>query len=148
MSVRETFSRLKKGVKRRFKGRKHNQDGESVGSSGARTDLEESLSRSGSPFAGVSDRNPEGSGFNPVEGHISSADRPAQRDKSEPVPAGGGKTNQGDGEGDVDQIEPSRAQRPRPHSNVEAVTGAGHGEKADQVPSKTLIPDSAKPDGM
>ena len=148
MSVRETFSRLKNGVKRRFKGRKRNQDRESVGTSGGRTDLEESLSRSGSPFVGVSDRDPEGSGLNPVGGHMSSADRPAQRDKSEPVPAGGGKTNQGDGEGDVDQIEPSQAQRARPHSNVEAVVGGGHGEKADQVPSETLIPDSAKPDGM
>ena len=140
MSFRNTFSGVKKDIKGLFRGKKRNKD--------KGPGLEESLSRSESPFLGGSDRDLGGSGSNPVGGHISLAECPAQQDKSEPVPAGGGKTSQGEGEGDLDQIEPSQAQRPLPHSNVEAVVGGGRGEKAGQVPSDTLILDRTKPDGM
>ena len=148
MSFQKTFSSVKKDIKDRFRGSKCNrgQKGPSTGEGGA--DMEESLSRLESPFIGGGDRDLEGSGSNPVGGHISSADRPEQRDKSEPVPADEAKTSQGEGEGDIDQIKPSQAQRPPPHSNIEAVVGGGHGEKAGQVPSDTLILDSAKPDSM
>lgn len=69
MGVGEVFSRLK-GLKHRFKGRKRNQDRESVGTSGGRTDVEESLSRSESPFVGDGDRDREGSGASTVGGNV------------------------------------------------------------------------------
>ena len=147
MSFRNTFSGVKKDIKGLFRGKKRNKDKEGPGTIAEGADLEESPSRSESPFVGGGDRDLKGSGSNLVGGQFSSADRPEQRDKSEPVPAGG-KTNQGDGEEGADQIELSQAQRPRPHSNVKAVVGGGHGEKAGQVPSDILISDSAKPDGM
>ena len=128
------FFGRKKDIKGLFRGKKRNKDKEGPGTIAEGADLEESPSRSESPFVGGGDRDLKGSGSNLVGGQFSSADRPEQRDKSEPVPAGG-KTNQGDGEEGADQIELSQAQRPRPHSNVKAVVGGGHGEKAGQVPS-------------
>ena len=140
MSFRNTFSGVKKDIKGLFRGKKRNKD--------KGPGLEESLSRSESPFVGGGGCDLEGSGSNPVGGHISSADRPEQRDKSDAVPADEGKTDQGEGTGDVDQIEPSQAQSPHPHSNVEAAVGGGHGEKAGQVPSDTLILNNTQSDGM
>ena len=148
MSFRKTFSGVKKDMKGLFRGKKRNKDKEGPGTIAEGADLEASPSRSESPFLGGGNRDIEGSGSNLAGGQISSADRPEQRAKSEPVRAGGGKTNQGDGEGGVDQTEPSQAQRPRPPSNVEAVVGGGHGETAGQVGSDTLILNNAQSDGM
>ena len=81
---RQTFSKVKKGVKVRFKGRRHNRDKRGPGTSGEATDLEESRSRSESPFVlGGGDRDlEESSGSNPTGEPIGSTDRPAQLDES------------------------------------------------------------------
>ena len=149
MSVQETFSRLKKGLKRRIKGGKHNQDGESAGTGGGRTDLGESPSRPESPFAGSGNRNLCGSGSNPVGGYIGSTDRPAQRDGSDPMLTGESKPNQeGRGEGVIDQNKSGQARPSHLHSDVEVVVGSGPDGEVEQVPSDSLIPGSAKPNGM
>ena len=85
MSLRETFSKVKKDVKDRFKGSKRKKDRKRPGASGGRAEMEESLSRSESPFVEGGDRDPEGSGAGTVGGPISSTDRPAQQGRSEPA---------------------------------------------------------------
>ena len=148
MKFRKTFSRVKADLKDRFKSRKRNQDGESVGTSGGGTDQERSLSRSGSPFVGVGDRDPGGSGSNPVEGLIGSTDRPAQRDGSDPAPSGESKPDQGvRGEGEIDENEAGQTQPSHPHSGVEDVIGSGRIGVVEHVTSDAPIPESAKPNG-
>ena len=149
MSFRQKISTFKKDIKDRFKGSKRNRDKKGPGTSGESAGLEESLSRSESPFVGGGDRDLEGSGSNPVGGHIGSTDRPAQRDESEPVPAVETKTGpEGEGEGGVDENEAGQTQPSYPHPDVKAVVEGGHGERVERVPSDTSISESAKPNGM
>ena len=149
MSFRKTLSSVKKDIRERFKKTKRNQAGENLGTSAGRTDQEESLSQSGSPFVGVGDRDPGGSGSNPVRGLIGSTDRPAQRDGSDPAPPGESKPDRGvRGEGKIDENEASQTQPSHPHSGVEAVIGSRSSGVVEHVPSDTPIPESAKPSGM
>ena len=149
MSFRKPFSSIEKAIKDRFRGSKRNRDKKGPNISEERANLEESLSRSESPLAGGGDRDLGESGSNPVGGHISSNDPPAQQEELEPMPVSENETSrEEEGERSVDQIEPSQTQRPRPRPTVEAVVGGGHGDKVERVPSDTFIPDSVKPDGM
>ena len=149
MSLRETFSKVKKDVKDRFKGSKRKKDRKGPGASGGRAELEEPLSRSESPFVGGGDHDPEGSGAGTVGGPISSADRPVQQDRSEPASTSERKIGQeARGEGDGDQIEASQTQQSYPRSAVEAVVESGHGGDVEQVPPDASIPGSAEPNGM
>ena len=150
MSFRETFSRVKKDVKDRFKGSKRKKDRKGPGASGGRAEMEESLSRSESPFVEGGDRDPEGSGAGTVGGPISSTDRPAQQGRSEPASTSERIEigQEARGKGDVDQIEAGQSQQSYPHSAVEAVVESGHGGDVEQVPPDASIPGSAEPNGM
>ena len=130
MSFRKSLSNVKKDIKDRFKRPRRNQEGENLGTSGGRSDQEQSLCRSGSPFVGVSDRDTTGSGSNPVEGLIGSTYRPAQRDGSDPAPSG--------------ESKPDRSQSSHPHSGVEAVIESRRSGVVEHIPSEAPIPESAK----
>ena len=149
MSFRKIVSGVKKDIKGLFRGSKRNKDKKGPGTSGEGADLEESLSRSESPFVKGGDNGIGGSGSNPVGGHIGSVDRPAQRDGSDPVFTSGSDPNQeGEGTGDVDPNEGGQTKPSLAHSDVEAVVGSGLGGRSEQVPSDASNPGSAKPDGM
>lgn len=145
MSLRESFSKVKKGIKDRFKGSRRKKDRKGPGSSGERAESEESFSRSEASFAGGGHRDPEGSGPGAVGRRLSSTVHPAQRDQSEPVPTGETKISR---EGGVHQIKTTRTQPSHPHSDVGAVVGSGPSEKAEQVPSESSISGGIKPNGM
>jgi hypothetical protein len=150
MSFRQTFSKVKKDIKGRFKGLRRNRDKRGPGTSGEGTDLEESRSRSESPFVGGGDRDLEGSGSNPAGEPIVSTDRPAQQDESDPVSLGEITLDAAEGRGDVD-VDQSEGGQPhplRPHSDVEAVVGSGHSGKVEPAPSDPSIPENAEPTGM
>ena len=149
MSFRQTFSKVKKNVKGRFKGSKRNQDKTGPGTSDQSAGLEESLSRSESPFVGGGNRDLEGSGSNLVGGHIGSTDRPAQQDELDPVSLGESRPDAAEGKGDVDigQSEGGQPQPLRPQSGVEAVVGSGRSGQVEPVPSDPSIPENAKPNG-
>ena len=109
MSFRQKISTFKKDIKDRFKGSKRNRDKKGPGTSGESAGLEESRSRSESPFVGGGGRDLEGSGSNPVGGHIGSTDRPAEREESEPVPAVETKTGpEGKERGTLMKTKPAR----------------------------------------
>ena len=150
MSFRQTFSKVKKDIKGRFKGLRRKRDKRGPGTSGEGTDLEESRSRSESPFAGGGDRHLEGSGSNLAGEPIGSTDRPAQRAESDLVSLGKSKPDAAEGREDVNigQSEGGQPQPLRPLSDVEAMVGSGHGGQVEPVPSDPSIPENAKPDSM
>ena len=150
MSFRQTFSKVKKNFKGSFKGSKRNRDKTGPGTGGESVGLEESLSRSESPFVGGGHRDLEGSGSNLVGGHIGSTDRPAQQDESDPVSVGESKPDATEGKGDADsnQSEGGQPQPLRPQSDAEAAVGTGHSGKVEPVPSDPSISENAKPSGM
>ena len=147
MSFRQTFSKVKKDIKDRFKGLRRNRDKRGPGTSGEGTDLEESRSRSESPFVGGGDHDLEGSGSNPAGEPIVSTDRPAQQDESDPMSLGENKPDAAKGRGDVD-IGQNQDQPLCPHPGIEAVVGSGHSGKVEPAPSVPSIPENAEPSGM
>ena len=149
MSLRETYSRVKKDVKDRFKGIRRKKDRKGPGAGGGGAETEESLSRSEFSSVDGGNRYPEGSGARTVGGPISSTDRPAKQGRSEPASTSERKIGQeARGEEDVGQIEASQTQQSYPHSAVEAVVESGHGGDVEQVPPDASIPGSAEPNGM
>ena len=149
MNFRKTLSSVKKDIKERFKKTKRNQAGENLGTSVGRTDQEESLSQSGSPFVGVGDRDPSGSASNTAEGLIGSTDRRAQRDGSDPAHPGESKSDQhGRGGGEMDESVAGQTQPSHPYSGIEDMVAGGHSEIVEHAPSDTPVPESAKPSGM
>ena len=146
MSFRQTFSKVKKYIKGRFKGLRRNRDKRGPGTSGEGTGLEESHSRSESPFVGGGDHDLEGSGSNSAREPIGLTDRPAERDESDPVSLGESKPDAAEGRGDVD-IGQNQGQALHPHPDVEAVVGSGRSGQVEPVPSNLSIPENAKPNG-
>ena len=150
MSFRQSFSTFKKDIKDRLKGSKRNRDKKGPRTSGGSADLDESRSRSESPFVEGGGRDLEEGGSNLAGEPIVLTDRPAQRDEPDPVSLGESKPDaaEGRGDADIDQSEGGQPQPLRPPPDVEAVVGSGHSGKVDPVPSDPSIPENAKPDSM
>ena len=143
--VRDSFSKLKKDLKQRLRGKKNKPD-----STGAKT-VGENVDSSGSlpqpePTATASNRSPgEGSGYKAVGSQVISKDQSPQ---PEPGPAGRDdddrERREADEEGDgVDQSHS------RPEPDVEVVVDSGPSREVEQVhpsPSTPSIPPSGKPD--
>ena len=71
MSFQQSFSKVIKGsIKNLFKGSQRGRDDKGSATSGERVESEESRLRSESPFVGGGNRDPDGSGSNPVGGRI------------------------------------------------------------------------------
>ena len=147
MSFRQSFSTFKKDIKDRFKGTKRNRGKKGPSTGGESADLDESRSRSESPFVEGGGRALEEGGSNLAGEPMVSTDRPAQRDESDPVSLGESKPDAAEGRGDVD-VGQNEGQPLRPHPGVEAVAGSGHSGKVEPAPSDPSIPENAEPSGM
>ena len=147
MSFRQSFSTFKKNIKDRLKGSKRNRDKKGPGTSGERAEMEESRSRSESPFVGDGDWDLEGSRSNPAREPIGLTDCPAERDESDPVSLGESAPDAAKGTGDEDTGQ-NEGQPLCPHPDVKAVVGSGRSGQVEPVPSDPSIPENAKPDSM
>jgi hypothetical protein len=148
MSFRESFSKLKKDVKRRLKGKRHKSDRSGTDTGGESVDSTRSPSRSGLQVVGGSGRDQGGS--NTVGGRAHSTDGPRQPDQPETMPVVESEQARGERETGVDgrKVNPIH---PNLDPDVEAVAGSGHGgevEPAYPSLSATSIPRGVKPDGM
>jgi len=153
MDVRNSFSRLKKKVKRMGGKRK-------PGRTGADTDGE-SISAASSlpqPEPHVVAGDGGGGGSDPDGRQASSTDQPLQPDEPESVPASGGE-NDGVGDADVDGGQVGTVYS-HPHPGIESGTrsgpnrgGDGADEEGDEIfyscsSTTPSAPRSGEPDGM
>jgi len=143
--IRDSFSRLKKDLKHRLKGRKNKPDMAGTNTAGESVDSSGSLLRPDSRVV-AGGHDGEGSGTNAAEQQARSRDRYPQ--PAEPGPTGGSDDDRQRREADVDGKEVNQGHS-RPDLDVE--TGAVGGEEPDQTyPSPPIpsIPPTRKPDGM
>ena len=153
MDVRNSFSRLKKKVKRI--GGKRKPDRTEAGVDGKSVDSANSLAR---PEHHVVAGDGEGNAANADGQHACSMDRPLQPGEPELEPASGVENGQGAGEADFDGGEVSTVYS---HLHPDAEAGAGSGpsqgengvdEAGDEqfysCSSTPSTPRSGEPDGM
>ena len=143
--IRDSFSRLKKSLKHRLRGRKHKPDRTGVNATGERVHSSGSLLRPDSRIAASG----EGGGG---ESRTSTDGQQARsRDRSpqpEPMPAGGTNNDGQKRKAGVDGKEADQK-----HSGLdpetEATVGSGPGREVEPVhpsPSAPSIPSTGKPD--
>ena len=137
--IRDSFSKMKKDLKHRLKGRKYKPDRTGVNAAGETVDSSDSLLRPDSRILARGDDG-EGSRTSTEGQQVRSRDRSPQ---PEPMPAGGSGND-----GGVDGKETSQR-----HSGldpeVEVAVGSGPGrevERAHPSPSTPSIPPTGEPD--
>ena len=123
--IRESFSRLKKGIKHRMKGRKNKPDRKRVDAAGERVDSPGSFLR---PESRIATSGDDGEGSTDVR-QVRSRDRSPQ---PEPVLAGGSDNHQQGREADVDGKEVGQMDS-RPDQGVEVAVGSRPSQEVEQV---------------
>jgi len=127
MDLGDSFSKLKKKVKRRLAGKKRKLDGKEAGADGEIAGST-SLLLQQEPHVVAGDG--EGSGANADGRQLCSTVPPLQPDEPAPVPVSGSENDQGEGAVDVDGREVSQNYPPL-HSDIGVVMGSGPGRGDD-----------------
>lgn len=135
--VRSSFSRLKKDIKHRMRGRKGKPDRTGADTTGGGV--------SSDPDAVVGGRDGEGSGTNTAGGQVHSRDQ----SQLEPIPAGENDDGRQKREAEVDEKGTGRRDL-RLDSNVKVAVGSGPSREVERVyppPSGAIppIPNSEEP---
>jgi len=149
MGIRDSLSKLGKGLKHPLCGSKRKLDGTAAGDGGEGVGQRGLLLR---PEPHVVVGNQEGTGANAGGWQVRSMNQPPQLGEPEPIPASGNRTNQ-EGSG-VDRIDGRGVTQGyyhlRPGVGV-VVGGGGDGEDVERVhpsPSNPLIPLDRQPGSM
>ena len=140
--IRDSFSRIKKDVKHRLRGKKYKPDrtgvsaaGETVGRPGSHLQPESCIAAGGDDGEGSTDGR-----------EVRSRDRSPQ---PEPTPAGGSDYGRQRRETDVAEEEVGQTHS-RLDPDVKIAAGSGPGQEVEQVyppPSTLPIPSGGKPNG-
>ena len=139
--MRSSFSRLKKDIKHRFRGKKPAPDKAAADTAGVRADS------SGSPLRPDSRATASG---HEEEGNRTSTDvlQALSRDQSpqpQPIPADEGNDDPQRGETDFDGREASKRHSGL-ESNVGVAVGSGPDQRVHPSPSSPSLPHKAEPD--
>ena len=155
MDIRDSFSRLKKKIKRPFTGRKRKPGKIGADAGGGRVDPADSLSQPEPHIIAGGSNNREDNGADEGGLQARSTDQPPQPDESEPVPACGGENDQQRGEAEVDGGEAGKSHsHPQPDAEAMAEIGPsreGNDAKEAKIEGVTPTPSilrNEKPDGM
>ena len=142
--IRDSFSRLKKNIKHRLRGKKQKTDRTGVNAAGETVNSSGSLLRPESRIAASGDDG-EGSRISTDKRQVRPGGRSPQ---PEPMPAGRSDHDQQRMETDVDEKEAGQ-KHPGLDPDVEVATGSGPSREVEQAhpsPSDPSIPPGGKPD--
>lgn len=142
MSLKDSYSKLKDGFKRRLKGKKHELDGTTFDG----VNSTESLSQPEPHVPGGSGRDRGGDGDSAHGRHTGSTDRRAQHYESETTPAGESENDQEGGTTDSGGEETNQTRGPVLRPDIELMMESGGAERVHPQQSVT-IPLSAPLDG-
>ena len=139
--IQDSFSRFKKDIKRRFRGKKYVPDKPAANTAGERADPPDSLLRPDSRVA-ASGHDEEGSKTSTDVLQDLSRDQFAQ---PEPIPAGEGNDDPQRRETDVDGREVGK-RRSGLESNAGVAARSGPDQGTNPSPSSPSLPHKAEPD--
>ena len=140
--IRSSLSKLKKGVKYRFRGKKHAPDKVGVGTAGERVDSSGSLLQP-EPHLTASGDSGGGSRISADVRQVRSRDPSPQ---SKPIPAGGGNEDTQKGSGDVDEKEVSQGHSGS-NPDTKVTVGSGPDQGVHSSPSPPSLSNEAEPGG-